>query len=59
MKPQKKTCENCINKYSCQVSFPASCCPYYKGDKEISIDRKVAIRKEMQKFRKKVAKLYK
>ena len=59
MKPQKITCTDCINKYSCQMGFPAKLCPYFVGKKETSVEEKVAIRKEVQRFRKKVAKMYK
>jgi len=41
------------------MGFPAKLCPYFVGKKETSIDEKVAIRKEVQRFRKKVAKMYK
>ena len=56
MKPQKITCSDCINKYSCQMGFPAKLCPYFVGKKEISVDYKIQMRKERAKWKKKVTK---
>jgi len=41
------------------VCFPAKLCPYFVGKKETPMDEKITQRKELQKFRKKVAKICK
>ena len=49
-------CKGCIHYHYCQCQPEKGC---YTSKKETSMEEKIAQRKEIQRFRKKVAKMYK
>ena len=54
-KKQQHFCKGCINSPWCQMQPKKGC---YTSKKDVSAEEKVEMRKELQKFRKKVAKNY-
>lgn len=54
---KKISCQTCIWYHTCQaIECDPEC---WEGKKTSSMEEKIAQRKEIQKFRKKVAKMYK
>ena len=51
----KKNCDTCALRHTCQMQPIKGC---YVGKKDETMDEKIARRKELHKFYKKVAKLY-
>lgn len=54
---KKISCQTCIRYHTCQAIECGPEC--WEGKKTSSMEEKIAQRKEIQKFRKKVAKMYK